>query len=76
MSYNAEALLAWRMLETKRKENKYTVSPSDGIDCDGVRLARNVRYQPGAVGPFELSHVNRVSQLGPVGRIIAEPVHP
>lgn len=46
------------------------------VDSDGVRLSCNVSYQTGAIWPSELAHVYRVSELSPVGCVIAEPVHP
>lgn len=51
-------------------------SPSGRVDGDGVRLSRYVCDETGAVGPLQLSHVDGVAQLGPVGRVVAEPVHP
>lgn len=51
-------------------------SPSGRVDGDGVRFSRYVGDETGAVGPLQLSHVDGVAQLGPVGRVVAEPVHP
>lgn len=50
-------------------------SPSGWVDCDGVRLSRYVGDEAGAVGPLQLSHIDGVSQFGPVGRVVAEPMH-
>lgn len=51
-------------------------SPSGRVDGDGVWFSRYVSDETGAVGPLQLSHVDGVAQLGPVGRVVAEPVHP
>lgn len=45
------------------------------VDRDGVGLPADVGHQAGAIGSLELAHIYRVAQLGPVGRVIAEPVH-
>lgn len=55
---------------------KRMLLPSGWVDSNGVRLSCNVSYQTGAIWPSELAHVYRVSELSPVGCVIAEPVHP
>lgn len=51
-------------------------SPSGRVDGDGVWFSRDVGDETGAVGPLQLTHVDGVAQLGPVSRVVAEPVHP
>ena len=51
------------------------ILPSRRVDGDGIGLAGDVGHQPCAVGSLELPHVDGVAQLGPVCRVIAEPVH-
>lgn len=50
-------------------------SPSGRVDGDGVRLSCDVGNQTGAVWSSQLAHVDGVAQLGPVCRVVAEPVH-
>lgn len=53
----------------------HLVSPSNGVDCDGVGLAGDVGDEARAVGSAQLPHVDGVAKPAPVGRVVAEPVH-
>lgn len=68
-------LLCHTRIKKSKKKKTLKGLPFDWINGNGVRLSSYISYQTSAVGSLELAHINRVSQLGPVGCVIAEPVH-
>lgn len=45
------------------------------IDSNCIWLSCNAGEEPGAVGSLQLPHIDGVPEAGPVGCVVAEPMH-